>query len=691
MRKLVLAAVWMIVMSVGAQTTKSVTVTSPGTLHSFFTTTELTQITTLTVSGSIDARDFAFLRDKVKMLGALNMGGASIKAYSGTEGTNSGIATSYPANGIPDYAFYNPQLLTYKSGLTTITLPSTTASIGELAFYFAWNLTGINIPASVSYIADFAFYGCYALTSVSVATANKRYSSTSGVLLNEAKDTLFLFPNSKTGNYALPSTVKHVYKSAFENSFMVSSIVLPSTLQSIGTNAFAYCSGIGPNLTLPSSLKKLEDGAFYGCYNLTGTVSLPANLTDLGSYCFLESNNINAFYVDASNPYYSSWNDVLYSKDLDTIFICPPAKAGNYTIPSNVKVIGSYAFYNCKQLTGSFNIPAATDYIGYYAFFGCPGIESYQADTSNPYFSAEDGILYSKNKDRLLICPTSKSGPLSLPSTLQYIDPGAFNSCTAITGTVHLPSTMTWMGDYSFYNCSGISGFSVDSENNYYSAVDGVLFNKNTDSVYICPVSKSGSYSLPTTVRHIGYSAFEGCTQLTEVIFPSTLESIGSSAFGYCSGLTNIEIPESTHQFGYGTFYSCSNLQEFAIRCTTPPVVDYYFFEGVNKTTTQLAVPVGSKTGYGQAPYWSDFSDISERDFSTGLSTETSNEDYSLLPYKGGLKIGGLETGDRVQIYSIDGKLLRDVHSNAFEMYLPFPLRGIFIVKINRFSRKIRL
>lgn len=691
MRIVVLAAVWMIVMSVGAQTTKSVTVTTPGTLHSFFTSTELTQVTTLTVGGSIDARDFAFMRDKVKMLSALNLGSASIKAYSGTDGTNSGIATSYPANGIPDYAFYNPQLLTYKSSLTTVSLPTTTTSIGEQAFYFAWNLTGIAIPASVNRIADFAFYGCYAMTSVSVASANKRYSSASGVLLNEAQDTLFLFPNSKPGNYNIPNTVKHIYKSAFENSFLVSSVSLPSTLQSIGAYAFAYCSGIGPNLTLPTSLKKLEDGAFYGCYNLTGTVNMPANLTDLGSYCFLESNNINAFYVDASNPYYSSWNDVLYSKNLDTIFICPPAKVGNYTIPSNVKVIGSYAFYNCKLLTGNFNIPAATDYIGYYAFFGCPGIEAYQADATNPYFSAEDGILYSKNKDRLLICPTTKTGPLSLPTTLQYIDPGAFNSCTGITGTVNLPSTMTWMGDYSFYNCSGITGFSVDAGNSYYSAVDGVLFNKNTDSVYICPVSKSGSYTLPSSVRHIGYSAFQGCTLLTEVNFPPTLESIGSYAFGYCSGITGIEIPETTHQLGYGAFYNCSNLQDFAIRCTAPPIVDYYFFDGVNKTTAQLAVPIGSKTGYQLAPYWSDFNTITERKFDTGLPTETSTDDYSVLTFRDGIKISGLQTDDCVQIYSIDGKQLRNVSAIGGELYLPFPMRGIFIVKINRFNRKIIL
>lgn len=691
MRIVVLAAVWMIVLSVGAQTTKNVTVTTPGTLYSFFTSTELTQVTTLTVGGSIDARDFAFMRDKVKMLSALNLGSASIKAYSGTEGTNSGIATSYPANGIPDFAFYNPQLLTYKSSLTTVSLPSTTTSIGEQAFYFAWNLTNISIPASVNRIADFAFYGCYAMTSVSVATANKRYSSASGVLLNEAQDTLFLFPNSKPGNYVIPNTVKHIYKSAFENSFLVSSITLPSTLQSIGTYAFAYCSGIGPNLTLPTSLKKLEDGAFYGCYNLTGTVNMPANLTDLGSYCFLESNDIKVFYVDASNPYYSSWNDVLYSKNLDTIFICPPAKAGNYTIPSNVKVIGSYAFYNCKLLTGNFNIPAATDYIGYYAFFGCPGIEAYQADATNPYFSAEEGILYSKNKDRLLICPTTKTGPLSLPTTLQYIDPGAFNSCTGITGTVHLPTTMTWMGDYSFYNCSGITGFSVDEGNSYYSAVDGVLFNKNTDTVYICPVNKSGSYTMPSSVRHIGYSAFQGCTLLTEVNFPSALESIGSYAFGYCSGITGIEIPETTHQLGYGAFYNCSNLQDFAIRCTAPPIVDYYFFDGVNKTTAQLAVPIGSKTSYQLAPYWSDFNTITERNFGTGLPAETSTNDYSISPYKGGIKISGLQSDDHVKIYSIDGKLLRDVPSNTDELYLPFPMRGIFIVKINRFNRKIIL
>ena len=138
-----------------------------------------------------------------------------------TFGTNSGVQTTYPANEMPAYAFYNPALLSYKPSLTAVTLPANTVSIGYLAFYYCWNLTTINIPASVKSIAEYSFYGCYALGSFTVDSSNTRFSSTSGVLFNKAQDSLLVFPNAKTGNYTVPATVKHIANSAFENCYEI--------------------------------------------------------------------------------------------------------------------------------------------------------------------------------------------------------------------------------------------------------------------------------------------------------------------------------------------------------------------------------------------------------------------------------------------------------------------------------------
>jgi len=670
--------------AIQAQNSKSVNVTIPGTLFAQITESEQNNLITLSVSGNIDARDIAFIRDKIKKIASLNLSGAYIKSYSGREGTNPGVETSYPINELPAYAFYNPALLSYKPTLTSITLPGNIVSIGNLAFYYCWNLTSISIPASVKSINEYAFYGCYALGSFSVNSSNTKFSSNSGVLFNKAQDTLLVFPNAKTGSYTIPSTVKHIGNSAFENCYGLNAITLPNSLISIGTFAFAYCSGIAGNLTIPASVTTLSDG----CYNLSGTVTIPASLINLGSYCFLECNNLKSFSVNANNPFYASSNDVLYSKNLDTLFVCPGAKTGPFTIPSTVKLIGSHAFYMCSQLTGVMTIPQHIDYIGYYAFYGCSQISSYAVNALNAYFSAESGILFSKSKDRIIICPTAKSGNISLPANTEIIDAGAFNNCTKITGNIHLPASLSYVGEYAFYNCPAIDGFTVDAANVYFSASEGVLFSKNQDYLYMCPLSKSGSYVIPTSVQYIGFSAFDGCNKLTDINIAQSVLEIGAYAFQYCTGISSLTIPQNVNTIGAGAFYACSNLTDLAVAKTIPPVVDYYALDLISKTSCNLTVPTGSHTLYSNAPYWGEFTNITEINFNT------SNHIFSSHPYRcyktrDGLYIKNLNPDDWVEIYTFHGLTVTKQKASSAEMHLPLPVRGIFIVKIGEFTEKV--
>lgn len=664
-------------------------ISTQGTLKNLISTSEANTVTTLTISGNIDARDFTFIREKMKVVSILNLYSVSIKSYIGAEGTNSGISTSYPANEIPMYAFYNPYLYTYKSTLTGITLPSTTVSIGYLAFYYAWNLSAtLSIPASVKSISDYAFYGCSSLSNFAVANANTRYSSVNGVLFNKAQDTLFIFPQAKSGNYSVPSTVTHIAKSAFENCWNLTGVTFPTSLRSIGSYAFSYCSGIIGSLTLPASLQKIEDGAFYGCYNLTETVTIPANLTDIGSYCFLESNNIKSFVINSSNTKYASSNDVMYSKNMDTLFICPGGKTGSFTIPNSVKLIGSYAFYKCSKISGTMNIPALVDYIGYYAFFGCSMITDYMVNASNLYFSSTDGVLLSKNNDRLLAYPVQKSGAYTLPSMLKEIDPGAFAYCEYLSGCINIPSEVKFIGEYAFYGAKLISGITVDDNNNFYSANDGILFNKGKDSLLICPYSKSGQYEIPPTVAHIGNFAFDGCINLTEITIPSYTTSIGNYAFEYCSGITKIRIPRNLRNIGLGAFYNCSNLQEISIANPDPPVVDYYTFELINKATCNLVVPTGAKTTYQNAPYWGDFSIISEYYFESALPAYSNNK-YIIISRNNEIIIKGTNSEDNIEIYGANGFIISKIFANEHITSIKSLPKGVYIVKINDYINKI--
>ena len=678
--------------AVFGQVTKTVNVSIAGTLNTYFTATETTTVSNLTVSGNIDARDFAYMRDKVTALTVLDLSAAKIMAYTGIDGTYTVTTIAYPANELPLCAFYNSSLFTYKYLLTSIKLPTTITSIGGSAFYYCTGLSGtFTIPASVTSIGSYALYGCSLLSAYVVDAANKRYSSNNGVLMNKSQDSLFICPSSKAGAYTIPNTVVSISASAFDGcALLTGNLIIPSSVKSIGSYAFYYCTGFTGSLTLPSSLVSIDAGAFYGCSGLIGTVTIPKAVDYIGSYAFFECNKLSSFQVDPLNKYYAAANDVLFNKAQDTLLICPGAKVGSYTVPTTVKAIGSYGFYNCSTLTGSLVIPKSVIYIGSYAFYGCTQLSAYQVDPLNTKFLTNNGVLFNKNQDSLLVCPSGKTGSYTIPPTVKNIGTYSFYYCTGLTGSINLPASVTSIGDYAFYGCNQLTAFVVDAGNPLYSSKDGVLFNRTQDSLFICPVGKTGVYDIPNSVVAVEYYAFDGCVGLTNINIPSSVTSLGKYAFEYCTGLTEITLPKSITTIGSGAFYGCSNLAKFSIINPIPPTIDYYTFLNVPQNTCQLFVAIGSKIAYQISAYWNGFTSISESSFTdTGLSTAKIDA-IKIYGNNHNLMVNGLMEGDQVDVFTLDGKSVYSTKASGSNLSIPVQ-RNIYLVKTKEKTVKIAL
>ena len=123
-----------------------------GGLSSKLTSSEIANVDILTISGSLDAEDFAVLK-RMPELTKLDIRGATISSYNGNKGPSNQI-TSYPADEIPAYTFQN--------NATLRCLDFSAHSIGAYCFQNNKSIYSLNVNNSINAIKiqDYAFEGC---------------------------------------------------------------------------------------------------------------------------------------------------------------------------------------------------------------------------------------------------------------------------------------------------------------------------------------------------------------------------------------------------------------------------------------------------------------------------------------------------------------------------------------------------
>ena len=480
--------------------------------------------------------------------------------------------------------------------LTSFTIPEGITKISDQLLAYCFGLKSVSLPESVTEIYYRAFVECTSLTDVYFGGSEEQWNEIriwedndplTNVLMHYDKIAVAIIASGNCGangdnltwaldsdgvltisgagamaNYSqysqkapwadckndisgvvIETGVTSIGDYAFESCSAITSISIPTGLTSVGDCAFHFCSGL-TEITIPDGVRSIGNYAFSGCSGLT-SVMIPKTVTIIPVFALAGCANLTEINVSEENAYFSSVDGLLLNKSGSKIILCPRGKAGSYTIPNSVTLIGNDAFSGCSLLT-SIVIPDSVITINDSAFNRCSGLRS---------VSFGDGLT-SIGWNAFQYCTGLTE--ISIPDGVTEINFATFANCTGLTEFV-VPDQITFVSPYAFIGCENLDSIQVAAGNTAFTAQDGILMNSDGTEIVLCAPGKTGAFFVPAGITCIGNRAFTDCQRLTSVTIPASVVSIDDEAFYRCTGLVKVTFLGTNTYIANSAFMFCSN------------------------------------------------------------------------------------------------------------------------------------
>ena len=237
----------------------------------------------------------------------------------------------------------------FTKGLTTVIMPDTIVTIGDMLFGSLNNLETVKLSSSLKTIPVGAFSGCKSLKKLTIPDS-----------VTEIEDGAFRASGLET--IYIPDSVTEIGEAAFIDCSALQSVRLSPSMKRISREMFAGCKSLS-TLDIPRGITEIEDRAFSGCSSLS-SLTIPDSVTKILGSALVGSGLVSIEIPDSVTELKCSF---AYCDNLTTLRLPntltriengllsdgqrPAKNLQSVNLPASLKSMASSAFYKLESLT----------------------------------------------------------------------------------------------------------------------------------------------------------------------------------------------------------------------------------------------------------------------------------------------------------------------------------------------------
>ena len=178
-------------------------------------------------------------------------------------------------------------------------------------------------------------------------------------------------------------------------------------------------------------------------------------------------------------------------------------------------------------------------------------ITSFDVDSGNTFFTAIDGIIYTKDRKTLVMFPRAREEETyTLPAGTETLGPDSLRAVLKVRNII-IPDSVTSIGARAFFAVKNMNTVSIPD------SVKSIAIQ-----AFSYAYSFTGSMTIPASVKSLSTYIFYASTGLTDIVINAEIPTLRKGMFKGCTGLKTVGIPGTITKMEEETFTGCTSLTD---------------------------------------------------------------------------------------------------------------------------------